>query len=382
MNASWDIFCSVVDNYGDIGVTWRLARQLVAEHGQQVRLWVDDWSSFARIHPAAGISDDPVQRHLGVEVHRWTAVWPDDVIPADVVVEAFGCPLPAPYIDAMVRRASHPLWINLEYLSAEAWVESCHRLPSPQQGMQKYFFFPGFTQGTGGLLREQDLLDKRLHFQASTDARARFLAALGVTQTPGERILSLFSYEIPALSEWLDELAQGAKPTLLLIPEGRVLSNVSQWLEAEALKAGEEYHRGALRLCIVPFRQQDDYDLLLWCCDFNAARGEESFIRAQWAGRPFIWHIYPQEERAHMLKLDAFLDRYLVGASPAAQVATRTLWHAWNGEGALGQAWREWSKHEAEMTAHAENWCARQSELNDLASTLVQFHTERLLYGA
>ncbi|WP_187492385.1 elongation factor P maturation arginine rhamnosyltransferase EarP, partial [Pantoea agglomerans] len=26
MKVTWDIFCTVVDNYGDIGVTWRLAR--------------------------------------------------------------------------------------------------------------------------------------------------------------------------------------------------------------------------------------------------------------------------------------------------------------------------------------------------------------------
>ncbi|GGM02304.1 elongation factor P maturation arginine rhamnosyltransferase EarP [Pseudomonas asuensis] len=382
MNASWDIFCSVVDNYGDIGVTWRLARQLVVEHGQQVRLWVDDWPSFARIHPAGRISDAPVQQHLGVEVHHWTANWPEEVIPADVVVEAFGCPLPEPYVQAMARRTSKPLWINLEYLSAEGWIESCHRLPSPQQGLQKYFFFPGFTGGTGGLLRERDLLARRARFQASAEARACFLATLGITQRPDERVFSLFSYEIPTLADWLHELAEDAVPTLLLIPEGRVLGSVACWLGTEALQAGDEYRRGSLRLSVVPFRQQDDYDLLLWCCDFNAARGEESFIRAQWAGRPFIWHIYPQEKRAHMLKLDAFLDRYLEGLSPAAQAATRALWHAWNGEGALGKAWREWSKWEPEMTAHAENWCARQSELNDLASTLVQFHAERLLYGA
>ncbi|MBY0444112.1 MAG: elongation factor P maturation arginine rhamnosyltransferase EarP, partial [Burkholderiales bacterium] len=37
----WDIFCRVIDNYGDIGVCWRLARQLSFEHGFAVRLMVD-----------------------------------------------------------------------------------------------------------------------------------------------------------------------------------------------------------------------------------------------------------------------------------------------------------------------------------------------------
>ena len=36
-----DLFCRVIDNWGDAGVCWRLARQLVRERGAQVRLWID-----------------------------------------------------------------------------------------------------------------------------------------------------------------------------------------------------------------------------------------------------------------------------------------------------------------------------------------------------
>ncbi|TWI51013.1 putative repeat protein (TIGR03837 family) [Pseudomonas duriflava] len=382
MSVSWDIFCSVVDNYGDIGVTWRLARQLVAEHNQEVRLFVDDWVSFTRIHPEAA-PEASTQRLLGVEVHHWTSEWPDILRPADVVIEAFGCPLPAVYVEAMACRTVQPLWINLEYLSAEAWVEDCHGLASPQpNGLKKFFFFPGFTAGTGGLLREHGLLERRQTFRMSTVERDAFLVQLGVSVRPGERLFSLFSYEMPSLHDWLDELTKSAEPVLLLIPEGRVLGNVARWAGYDRLMPGDVYHRRQLRIHIIPFRQQDDYDRLLWCCDFNAARGEESFIRAQWAGQPFIWHIYPQDKRAHMLKLDAFLDRYLVGLSPAAGQATRVLWHAWNGEGSLGQAWREWMPYVGELTAHAESWCARQAEHNDLASALVHFHVERLSYSA
>lgn len=55
MRVTWDIFCSVVDNYGDIGVTWRLARQLAAEHDLDVRLWVDDLAAFVRVCPSADV---------------------------------------------------------------------------------------------------------------------------------------------------------------------------------------------------------------------------------------------------------------------------------------------------------------------------------------
>ncbi|NWD52933.1 elongation factor P maturation arginine rhamnosyltransferase EarP, partial [Pseudomonas gingeri] len=74
MPANWDIFCTVVDNYGDIGVTWRLARQLVAEHGLAVRLWVDDLRAFERLCPELDIECEQ-QIQEGVEVRRWSSEW-------------------------------------------------------------------------------------------------------------------------------------------------------------------------------------------------------------------------------------------------------------------------------------------------------------------
>ena len=156
LNFAWDIFCRVVDNYGDIGVCWRLARQLAAEHNVAVRLWVDDLNSFARLCPEIDSSLDR-QRIAGMTVYRWREPFPD-AIPGDVVIEAFGCELPAVFQAAMTAKAQPPVWINLEYLSAENWVTGSHALPSPQAKLRKYFFFPGFVAGTGGLLREGDLI--------------------------------------------------------------------------------------------------------------------------------------------------------------------------------------------------------------------------------
>ena len=115
---SIDLFCRVVDNYGDIGVCWRLARQLVAEHGCNVRLIVDDLASFRFIAPEI----DPAfaqQNFLGVVVIAWSAS--DALQPAEIVIEAFACDPPETYILAMAAVAEKPIWINLEYLSAEAW---------------------------------------------------------------------------------------------------------------------------------------------------------------------------------------------------------------------------------------------------------------------
>lgn len=373
MRATWDIFCSVVDNYGDIGVTWRLARQLVAEHGLAVRLWVDDLEAFVRLCPQAdGQALRQVQQ--GVEIGLWGSDW-QAVTPADVVIEAFACELPAVYIEAMARREQKVLWLNLEYLSAEDWVEGCHGLPSLQSnGLSKFFFFPGFSAGSGGLLRERELLARRRAFQADEGARQAFLRGLGVAPLAGARLISLFAYENAALAGWLEVLAAGPQVTQLLVPEGRILSSLQAWLGGPLLQVGDTLQRGQLHIQVLPFMQQDQYDRLLWSCDFNAVRGEDSFVRAQWAGRPLLWHIYPQADDAHLEKLDAFLRLYTEGLSADAQVALTGLWHAWNRGGALAQSWNQLLQSWPEQQENAEQWCLKRGSQADLAAALVQFY--------
>ncbi|WP_422909157.1 elongation factor P maturation arginine rhamnosyltransferase EarP [Pseudomonas sp. MAC6] len=373
MRATWDIFCSVVDNYGDIGVTWRLARQLVAEHGLAVRLWVDDLGAFVRLCPQADVQ---AQRQVqqGVEIRLWRADL-QVVEPADVVIEAFACELPAAYIEAMAKRKRKVLWLNLEYLSAEDWVEGCHGLPSLQSnGLSKFFFFPGFTTGSGGLLRERELLTQRRAFQADEGMRLAFLRGLGVEPVAGARLISLFAYENQALAGWLEVLANGGQKAQLLVPEGRVLSSLQAWLGGAALQVGDTVQRGQLHVQVLPFVQQDQYDRLLWSCDFNAVRGEDSFVRAQWAGRPLLWHIYQQADDAHLEKLDAFLELYKEGLSADAQVALTGLWHAWNTGGAMAQSWNQLLQSWPEQQDHAESWCLKRGSQADLAAALVQFY--------
>jgi len=373
MRATWDIFCSVVDNYGDIGVTWRLARQLVAEHGLVVRLWVDDLGAFVRLCPQA---DAQAQRQIqqGVEVCLWAGDW-QATEPADVVIEAFACELPALYISAMVQRPQQPLWLNLEYLSAEDWVAGCHGLPSLQSnGLSKFFFFPGFTMGSGGLLRERKLLAQRRAFQADESARTLFLRSIGVTPLPGARLISLFAYENAALASWLDALAADAQPNQLLVPEGRILADLQAWLGCAGLRAGDSQQCGQLHIQVLPFIQQDQYDRLLWSCDFNAVRGEDSFVRAQWAGRPMLWHIYQQADDAHLEKLEAFLALYKEGLSADAQRALTELWQAWNTAQPVEESWNQLLQNWPEQQQHAENWCLQRASQPDLAAALVQFY--------
>lgn len=376
----WDIFCSVVDNYGDIGVTWRLARQLVAEQGVAVRLWVDDLGAFARLCPAI----DPgraVQHQDGVEVRLWCEPWPD-VEPADVVIEAFACQLPVAYVEAMSRCRHRLLWLNLEYLSAEEWVAGCHGLPSLQPGgLQKFFFFPGFSDGTGGLLRECELLGLRRTFQQGEAPRRDFLAGLGIELLPGARLISLFAYENAGLADWLQALAGEPEPTQLLVPQGRILADLQGWL-GEALAPGGSVRRGSLSVHVLPFLSQPDYDRLLWCCDLNAVRGEDSFVRAQWAGRPLLWHIYPQEEGAHWDKLEAFLASYSANLSSSTAEALAGFWRAWNAGEGVAPAWSALRACLPELNLHAEHWCAEQAARPSLATALEQFYRNWLSYPA
>jgi uncharacterized repeat protein (TIGR03837 family) len=362
MASPWDLFCHVVDNHGDLGVSWRLARGLAAR-GQPVRLWVDDARALAWMAPGHA-ADDP-----GVQVLAWSSAATAPPEPGPVVIEAFGCDPPAAFVLRMAERRPGPLWINLEYLSAEAQVERNHRLVSPQlsgpgAGLRKFFFYPGFTAATGGLLREPGLLAE----QASFDARA-WLAAQGWAPQDGERVVSLFCYGSAPVEQLLAGLADA--PTLLLCTPGPATALVQGLL-------GPGMRRGALRARTLPWLSQPDYDRLLWASDLNLVRGEDSAVRAQWAARPFVWQLYPQTDGADRIKAEAFLDRFLAAAPEASGVepALRALWLGWNGWApwpAPGQpAFPPW----APWAALCEAWRTRLAAQRDLVSQLQGFVEE------
>ena len=343
----WDIFCKVIDNHGDAGVCWRVSAELAAR-GEQVRLWMDDPSMLRWMAPAGA---------AGVTVIPWTGAVPG-VAPGEVVVEAFGCDPPPAFVARMAARAQPPAWLNLEYLSAEGYVERSHGLPSPVMsgpgaGLTKHFFYPGFSQRTGGLLRERDLAARRAAFD-----RAAWLRGQGIADT-GAQVVSLFCYEPAALPQLLGQLAAGPRDTHLLVTAGR---------PAAAVRACGVGEQGALRLHFLELMSQPAYDELLWACDLNFVRGEDSFVRGLLAGVPSVWQIYPQDDGAHHAKLEAFLD----WLQPPPQL--RDFFHVWNG---LSQAplprldvagWRP----------AAQSALARVHALPELANALIRFASSRV----
>lgn len=379
MTVRCDIFCTVIDNFGDIGIAWRLARQLAAEHGLAVRLWVDDLDSFQRIRPEVDPSAAR-QTLAGVEIRRWSDPLPD-VTPADLVIEALACHLPEIYLQAMAALADKPLWLNLEYLSAEEWVAGCHTLPSPHPRLPltQYFFMPGYLPGTGGVLREHDLTERRAAFQADPVARAGFWRALDLpAPVPGEIRASLFCYESSALASLLAAWSDHPAPVTCLLPAGKALADAAACFDRPGLAPGDAVTRGALTLRVLPMLDQDAYDRLLWACDVNFVRGEDSFTRAQWAGQPLVWQAYRQKEEAHLDKLSAFLMHYREGLSEAAATALDGLWQAWNRNQDVSRAWAAFWIHRAEYVAHAADWQARLTRVGDLAGNLMKFCNEKI----
>lgn len=283
---SWDIFCRVIDNHGDLGVCWRLSADL-AQRGHAVRLWVDDASALAWMASTATVQVMSWQDHALVAA------------PHDVVVEAFGCELPA-HFQTLIAKTPRTVWVNLEYLSAEAYVARQHGLPSPvmqgpAKGVTKWFFYPGFTTHTGGLLREPQLQERQARFD-KTQWLQQF--EWHTQLADDERLISLFCYEPEPLKELLQHLSQDSTPTRLLVTAGRAQQAVRAVLPI--VKLG-----GSLKIEWLPYVSQTDFDHLLWACDINFVRGEDSLVRALWAGKPWVWQIYPQDDLAHHAKLQA-----------------------------------------------------------------------------
>lgn len=352
---SCDIFCRVVDNFGDVGVTWRLARQLANEFNIATRLFVDDLPSLAKLVP-----------ELDLQMHSQTLnrvdvqQWPNEdemLITADCVIEAFQCALPNSYVNAMARHSKAPVWLNLDYLSAESWVAEHHLLPSPhpQLALTKYFFFPGFEAGTGGLLRERDLFLQRDAAIARADINS-----------DDEIHVFIFGYPNRVLPLLVAAIESSAARAVITLPESKLAEQYLKTIEGKTSKA---------HINIQPFVPQTGFDALLWANDICVVRGEDSFVRAQWAAKPFVWHIYPQADGVHWQKLTAFLNRYCVGLSNHAEASVRELWRAWNAEdvGAIASAWNSFFAHRAQLEVHARKWANEMAKQDDLATNLVTF---------
>ena len=364
-----DIFCEVIDNFGDAGVSWRLARALAAR-GLSVRLWINDLSCLKRLQPS--VNEQLAEQALdGFQVIAWNYQTELNYQPAELVIEAFACRLSDAMLDRMADANPTPAWINLEYLSAESWAVQSHGLPSPHPRLPltQYFFFPGFVPESGGLIREDKLMQARAAFDS--ESRTKFVKNLEIDVGFDSLLVSLFCYQHAPVEALFNAMCVGP-PTICLVPEGVATKALTHFMGND-LSVGREVTMGQLTIKIIPFLHPDDYDRLLWSCDLNFVRGEDSLVRAHWAQQPFVWQLYQQAEESHLIKLAAFLDRHSHGLSEENALAVKAFWQAWNGEVGAVLDWVAFSKALPELLPHQRQWSANVASVDELSAQLIRF---------
>ncbi|HEX4858878.1 MAG TPA: elongation factor P maturation arginine rhamnosyltransferase EarP [Usitatibacteraceae bacterium] len=353
------LFCRVIDNYGDAGVCWRLCRQLAREHGIAANLVIDRLDVLKKLVPAI----DPAlnrQEFDGVSLLAWREEGVEDDDP-ELVIEAFACTIPEAYQRAMSKRRPAPLWINLEYLSAEPWAETQHLMGSvhPQLGLAKTFFFPGFSARSGGLIRERGVTVPE--FAAADRQFGRPLKVF------------LFAYDrAPREPLFAAMRNHGRQVRVCEVLREGAGDATQAWRNS---REGVFTEAPGFQIIGQDFVAQSSFDAVLADQDLLFVRGEDSLVRAIWSGKPFIWQLYPQAGDAHLPKLEAFLECYCERLDPGAAGALRGLMRAWNrtGEQDFLPLWREFLIQFSRIERHAHDWARRQAQLPDLASNLLSF---------
>ncbi len=388
-----DILCKVVDNYGDIGVAWRLARALTElPEAPRARLVVDDLGSFAAILPGIDPSS-AYQIAKGIEVLAWRAPLAPEARssyrerPPRAIVECFACGRPE-WLEAMLFAEASPgapgaMILDLEHLTAESYARELHLAPSltRSSSVRKAMFMPGFEEGTGGLVMDRDF--KRVLERASaepgrTELRREILATIAgaaPVDAAARFWVPVFSYERD-YSRIVADLAAAPAPRAGLLALAAAGKSQACFMAAWE-KAGRPFPVIAL-----PFLPQEDWDRILAASDFSIVRGEDSWARAALAGKPFLWQAYPQAERYHLVKVEAFLcllERHL---RPADFGALAQAYRAFNdrdldepatdGEDRLGPLLEAYEAASAGFAALGASLAAREN----LASALLTFFRE------
>lgn len=283
---SIDIFCQVIDNYGDVGVAYRLAREFKRVYpNKKLRFVINQIEELNLIRKS-----EDIEIILYKDISKIGNS-------ADLIIESFGCEIPKEYMDKALKNSK--LIINLEYFSAEKWVDDFHLQESFLGGnLKKYFFIPGLSEKSGGILLDNEFLERKKKVEANKEY---YLEKFGIKEKY-DLIGSVFSYE-KNFDSLIEELKKLDKKVILLILSEKTQKNFIKYFDN-----GNNYDK--IKFVKLPFFTYDKYEELLALCDFNLVRGEDSFVRALLLGKPFLWHIYPQDENTHIKKLESFLEKY------------------------------------------------------------------------
>ncbi len=377
---SVDILCRVVDNYGDAGVVLRLAKGLSAAAPElDIRLIVDDLATFSKLLRGVDPHAD-VQRAGTWTIVRWNHPWEGFVRrPARLVVESLACGRPEHYEKVLFDPSGteEVLHINLEYLSAETYAEEFHLLPSfsPVERVKKYFFLPGFTAKTGGLVLDPSFLAKKRLRDAATNRsseRKRRAASWGIAPPMGTEDafwISVFVYDLN-FNPLVESLARWKRQKLVLLAEGGF---------RDAFLAAWEAADKPFPVLLLPFLPQDTWDDVLLACDLSLVRGEESLSRAALGGRPFLWQAYKQEENHHRIKVAALLERLKSHFTDPALYATASgAFEAFNADSSVPEVYLRFLRSLDAMSPGFRGFSSSLEANGDLAEHLLEFVRDRV----
>ena len=305
-----DIFCEIIDNYGDIGVVYRTAKELQKIFPKsKIRVFLNRLDEFKKIN--SQVIDLPSQNIDGIEYITFDYLRDNanKLLTAQVIIEAFGCQIPKEYIE--IAYDNSELLINLEYLSAEDWIEDFHLQSSPlgRGKLKKVFFMPGFTEKSGGVIADSNYLERIQRVLENKEFyEKKYLS--DIEDRENKIIGTLFSYE-KNFTPLLEDLKKLDKDVVILAMGEKTQDSLRKILKnfsIEDFRNSLKY--GKIEIRFLNFLNQEEYEELINIVDFNFVRGEDSFIRAVLTGKPYMWHIYCQEEYAHMDKIEGFLDKY------------------------------------------------------------------------
>lgn len=305
-----DIFCEIIDNYGDIGVVYRTAKELQKIFPKsKIRAFLNKLDEFKKIN--SQVLDLPSQNIDGIEYITFDYLRDNanELLTAQVIIEAFGCQIPEKYME--IAYDNSELLINLEYLSAEDWIEDFHLQSSPlgRGKLKKVFFMPGFTEKSGGVIADSNYLERIQRVLENKEFyEKKYLS--DIEDRENKIVGTLFSYE-KNFTPLLEDLKKLDKDVVILAMGEKTQDSLRKILKnfsIEDFRNSLKY--GKIEIRFLNFLNQEEYEELINIVDFNFVRGEDSFIRAVLTGKPYMWHIYCQEEYAHMDKIEGFLDKY------------------------------------------------------------------------
>ena len=306
---SIDVFCEIIDNFGDIGVVYRISKELKKIfQNVRIRIVLNRLEEFKAINKKVKDTDYQEIDGLICVTEKYVKENIETFGVSDVFIEAFGCNVPEEYVKQ--AKENSKLWINLEYLSGEKWIEDFHLCESliDSKMLKKIFFMPGFSEKSGGVIIDSDFLERMKFGKENRDEV--FKKYFKDFDLKDKFIGTVFSYE-KNFENLLETLKNYEKETILLLMGEKTQKSFSEILKKNLTEDyGNIVKYGKITMIYSDFFSQEEYEEIISASDFNFTRGEDSFVRGIILGKPFMWHIYLQEEKAHMDKIKAFTERF------------------------------------------------------------------------